>query len=170
MAAAWASVLRLLACAAFVVSLVVCLVVPPMVHLIVYHIAIGGVVAAVALLALIAPDVRSILRVGTAALLTSIAAFAMLTPWALCRTPPYQPAMCPLDADARAAKQRRRLQWAGGLAALVAILLAWPLVFPPTPLPPGAKTASPLRRIFFMLRQDAEWLVRLLPAPSAAKP
>jgi hypothetical protein len=166
--AAWASVLRLLTCVALVLSFVVCLAAPALLHFAIYHLALGGVLAAIGLLWLIAPEVRSVLRVGVAALLASIAAFAMLMPWALCRSPPYQPAICPLEARERADKQRWRLKWAGGLAALVAVLLLWPLVFPPDP--PDVKVASPLRRIFRMLRRDAEWLVHLLPASSAAKP
>ena len=98
-------------------------------------------VAVLALLERIPEHVRILVRLASAALMLSVAAFGMLAPWAICRSPPYGTRMCTPDDDERRELQRWRLKTAAWLAVVAAVLLALP--------------ASPLRDTYRFIKRTA---------------
>ena len=107
------------------------------------HGLVFGVLAeeVLALLERIPEHVRILVRLASAALMLSVAAFGMLAPWAICRSPPYGTRMCTPDDDDRRELQRWRLKTAAWLAVVAAVLLALP--------------ASPLRDTYRFIKRTA---------------
>jgi hypothetical protein len=92
-------------------------------------IALVAFLVALSLFALIASDVRTVLRIGVATAFAAIAAFGAVTPWALCEwagTAYVGVRVCPPDCDEKKSTQASRLKWAAGLSVAAATLLLLP--------------------------------------------
>ena len=90
----------------------------------IFKAALAGCIAGIAAAALVWSGLGAALRIALVGVLSTFAAFGLLTPWIICRHPPYDGDLCPLDQQARRDLQRARIKWMLTLG-LVTLGLFW---------------------------------------------
>ena len=97
------------------------------IHLV--QVSVAVILIALSLFALLASDLQSVLRLAIASGFGAVAAFGLITPWAMCRwigTAYVGSGVCPPDCDKLKTVQASRLRWAAGLSIGAAVLLIVP--------------------------------------------